>query len=124
MPTHIAQPEPSHPASGPSTTNRISITYRTSRFESETCLQSRPTPSKIRNLRHYASRIRNLPSIRTKLPSESISSSIALWNQYFDPKSRNPQPNQIKNLRNLSHHRNSHSQGYSRHCSQTRDPYR
>src|SRR5579875_4205306 len=98
MPAPIAQLEPSHPASGSSTTNRISITYRISRLESETCLQSRPAPCKIRNLRHYASRIRNLPSPRTQLRSESISSSIALWNQYFDPKPRNHQPNQINNL--------------------------
>src|SRR5579875_1072789 len=118
MPTRIAQPEPSHPASGSSTTNRISITYRTSRFESETYLQSRPAPCKIRNLRNYASKIRNLPSTRTQLRSESISSSIVLWNQYFDPKSRNPQPNQINNLRNLIRHRNSQV----RSCTQHHNP--
>src|SRR5579875_4191505 len=105
MPTRIAQLDsaPCREANPAATSN--SITYRTSRFESETYLQSRPAPCKIRNLRHYASRIRNLPSPRTQLRSESISSSIVLWNQYFDPKSRNPQPNQINNLHTLSRHR-------------------
>lgn len=101
MSTRIAQLEPSHPASEPFATETISIPYRASRLESETYLQSRPAPCKIRNLRNYASRIKNLPSTRTQLPSESISSSIALWNQYLDPESRYLQLNQINNLRNL-----------------------
>src|SRR5579875_1514410 len=98
MPARIAQPDsaPCRETNPAATSN--SITYRTSRFESETYLQSRPRPWKIRNLRNYASRIRNLPSIHNQLPSESISSSIAPWNQYFDPKPRNHQPNQINNL--------------------------
>src|SRR5579875_786320 len=115
MPARIAQPDsaPCRETNPAATSN--SITYRTSRFESETYLQSRPTPSKIRNLRNYASRIRNLPSARTQLPSESISSSIALWNQYFDPKSRNPQPNRINILRALIRNHeftNSQEQSY------------